>query len=313
MTELAIGALIGSYRIVGAFGDSAYRAVHEDKPQRVVIHVAPSDGWRDTALHVLRTARILEAIAHPGIARIVDRGVLPDRRPWWASDVPSGVGLFDLIARREMPAVEVAAMIHDLADVLVYAHERGVVHRALTLRSVVLATGTRAFPLAITDWGVRDTDLGVFGAPEGEAADGRGDVYALGVIGYRAATRRFPQPDASCSDVVPGLATLLARMLVSDPAARPTAIEVRALARELLAERSGDVVAEAVAEAAEQAESSSPELLAFADEASQPNEDYDARVAFPRFAKPKWTPAPPIGSESPRAESPSELVDKPRS
>jgi hypothetical protein len=113
--------------------------------------------------------------------------------------------------------------------------------------------------------------------------------------------------------VVPGLATLLARMLASDPAARPTAIEVRALARELLAERSGDVVADAVAEAAVQAEVSSPELLAFADEASQPNEDYDARVAFPRFAKPKWTPAPPIGSDSPRAESPSELVDKPRS
>ncbi len=313
MTELAIGALVGPYRIVGALGGTAYRAVHADKPRRVVIHVASADGWRDSALHVLRTARILEAIGHPGIARIVDRGVLPDRRPWWASDVPSGVGLYELIARREMPAAEVAALIHDLADVLAHAHERGVIHRALTLRSIVLATGARAFPLAITDWGVRGTDLGVYAAPEGDAGDGRSDVFALGVIGYRAATRRFPEPDASRADVVPGLATLLARMLARDPLVRPTAIEVRALARELLSERSGDVVANAVAEAAAQAETSSPELFAFADESSQPNEDYAARVAFPRFAKPKWTPAPPISSEgAAHAEIAGEIVDKPR-
>ena len=261
--ELAPGDRLGSFRVVSALGADRYAAVHVASPRRAIVHVATADGWRDTAVHVLRTARVIESLEHPGIAAIVERGVLPDRRPWWAAEVPSGVALYDLIARRAMPAGEVAELVRDVADVLAHAHARDVVHGALTLRSIVLATGERTFPLAITDWGIAARDLGVFAAPEAKR-EAPADVYALGVIAHRAATRLFPcdgEP-GDLSELPAELASQIRRMLAGDPAARPTAAELSGRAR-----------------------------------------------TFPRFARPKWTPAPPVGVV-PAAPAPG--TDKPR-
>ncbi|MGE5186610.1 MAG: hypothetical protein ACM31C_31355 [Acidobacteriota bacterium] len=250
--ELASGDRVGSFRIVAALGPARYAAVHVASPRRAIVHVAAVESWRETAVHVLRTARVIETLAHPGIAPIVERGVLPDRRPWWAAEVPSGVALYDLIARRTMPAGELAELVRDLGDVLATAHARGVIHRALTLRSIVLATGERAFPLAITDWGLQTRELGVYAAPEGDGA--AADVYAVGVIAHRAATRVFPV-DRGVGDLsaLPGeLASLITRMLALDPDARPAAAELAGRAQPFVAR------------------------------------------TFPRFSRPKWTPAPPV-------------------
>jgi serine/threonine protein kinase len=203
--------------------------------------------------------------------------------------VPSGIGLADLLARREMPPNELAMLIRDLAEVLAFAHAYGVVHRGLSLRSIVLATGPRSFPLVITDWGMRTAGLGVFAAPELTTYaefDGRADVYSLGVIAFRAATCMFPG-EGGVFDVpgVPtGLATLIARMLAIDPNERPTAAEVRALADELIAIDAGDEPT---------AVTPVPELIRFGDE-TPPTADDVVYPGGPRFGKPKWTPAPEL-------------------
>jgi serine/threonine protein kinase len=276
---LEVGDRVGSYRIVGALGPGAYRAVHVDSPRRAVVHVGPSEAWREAAVHVLRAARVIESLAHPGIAPIVERGVLDDRRSWWASEVPSGIGLYDVVARRALPSGELAALVRDVAEVLAHAHAKGFVHRALALRSIVLATGARAFPLCVTDWGVPAAEPGVFAAPEGASGDGRADVYALGVIAYRAATRRFPvdRKIDELPGVAPALATLIARMLAVDPAERPAAAEVRALAGEVGVADAGD------ARDARDTGDAGEDVVA-------------AHVAGPRFARPRWTPAPPLAA-----------------
>src|SRR5207302_9191831 len=100
--------------------------------------------------------------------------------------------------------------VRELADVLAHAHARGVTHRALTLRSVMFATGDRLAPVSVLDWGLPVDDIGIFGAPErGSAdADGRADVFALGVIAFRALTRRFPGEGAR--ETMPGVPAGLA-------------------------------------------------------------------------------------------------------
>jgi serine/threonine protein kinase len=280
---LLAGDQVGSYRVVSHLAGTTYRAVHASGSGRVLLELASSDNWREMSLLMLRAQRLVESLEHPGIARIIDRGILADRRPWIATEVPSGIGLYELIARRELPAPELAALIRDIADVLAYAHSLGVVHRALTLRSIVLATGPRNYPLSIADWGMRSGSIGVYAAPElsmHHTIDGRVDVYSLGVIAFRAATRRFPGEGGGFDvpGVPPGLGVLITRMLAIDPNERLTAPQVRALANELIT-------------------------------------NDDARDDFvhaggPRFAKPKWTPSPDVPITSERAPTASGLISK---
>jgi len=314
MDRLRVGEHIGGYRITGHVIDGTYRAV-DARGRRVVIELAPRDGWRDAAIHMLRAERVAAAIQHPGIARILERGALADGRPWLATEVPSGIGLDDLIARRRLPGVEVMTLVRDVADVLAHAHAHGIVHRALTLRSIVLATGPRDYAISISDWGLL-AETGVYAAPETRTGivDGRADVYSLGVIAYRAVTQELPS-DLGIDDVPgvsAGLATLIARMLARVVDERPTAAEVRALANELLdtgAEHAIDnVIADATREAAEAA-NAAPELISFAED-TEPNADDIIHAAGPRFGKPKWTPNPDFQITSERAPLATGEIDK---
>jgi serine/threonine-protein kinase len=218
-SDVLIGDHIGAYRVTGGGGDRGYTAAHRHTGQRVQVFVARAEVGG--ALDLFQRARMYEALPHPGFARIVDRGVLVDHRSWLAIDVPKGLPLFDLVARRPLPSSEAAQLVHDVADVLAFAHERGIQHRNLTLRSIVITTGTRAFPVAVVDFGFPGTT---------------DDIVALGTIAYRAITQLFP---ATVVEDVPGaapeLAELIARMLAKEPADRPTAAAIRDAVAQLLA------------------------------------------------------------------------------
>jgi serine/threonine protein kinase len=224
--------------------------------------------------------------------------------------VPTGVGLFDRISHEPMSPAETTTLVRDIASVLAYAHQRGIVHGALALRSVVLAQGERAFPLCILDWGMRTGDLGLFDAPERDkgSCDGRADVYSLGVIAYRAVSGVFPHgPVTDVPNAPAGLATLIARMLARDPDERPTSAEVRALASELRTSKEHDVVATSLATGSALI-AVQPELMSFADEESLGD---DVVLATPRFGAPKWTPAPPFTITSEAASTAAgEIAEK---
>lgn len=211
-----IGDHIGAYRITATLPNGAYAAVHRHQGRKVQLVVAPA---RDLVEYV----RTIQALPHPGIAGIVDRGALTDGRPWLAIEAPNGLPLFELIARRPMPSLEVAALVYNIAGVLAFAHDRGIAHGNLTLHGIVLVTGRRDLPVCISDFG-RTGD--------GTTSD---DIEALGTIAYRAVTQMFP---TAVTDAVPGaepaLADLIIRMLAQDPAERPTAAEVRAAAADLI-------------------------------------------------------------------------------
>jgi serine/threonine protein kinase len=214
--DVMIGDHIGAYRITGTLPNGAYSAVHRHQARKVQLVVA-------TARDLVEYARTIQALPHPGIATIVDRGALADGRPWLAIDVPSGLALFELIARRPMPSVEVAALIYNVAGVLAFAHDHGVAHGNLTLHSIVLVTGRRDLPVCITDLGRSGN------------GDPKDDIHALGTIAYRAVSQLFPTAVTdSVPAAEPALAELIVRMLATDPAERPTAAEVRAAAAELI-------------------------------------------------------------------------------
>jgi len=242
MTPAVERVRIGDYRLEEELTASSaartYRATHQVLPRQVVVKIACEA--RDS-IGVLREACLLAALPHCGIVRVYETGRLSDHRTWFASEIVEGLTLAGALELGPLDVAIAAGIVRDLADILSYAHQRGVVHAGLVPDHVVLTARTRGFPLCITDWSSARThdarsihawEPGPYTAPEvvrGELDD-RADVYALGAIAYRAFTGVTPDgaPITALAPQLPRqLATLVEQMLVYDRWDRPSSAEVR--------------------------------------------------------------------------------------
>jgi serine/threonine-protein kinase len=263
MTVIGSGERIGNYRIERALGrdglSCAYEAAHLVLPRRAVLRVMDVEAVDPAAVHMLREAYILEALQHPGVVRVYESGLLPDRRPWSAREHVAGSALETVLgpAARLLDRAEAVGLLRDVAGVLEHAHERGVLLCGLRPSRVLLAGRSRAFPICFTDWsGARPHDAAPerfagpaearpFAAPElvvGDPIDERTDVFAIGVLAYRLLTGAVPfedravarAPDGAtfhvpaalrCPDVPRELAALVDQMLAHAPGERPSSGE----------------------------------------------------------------------------------------
>jgi serine/threonine protein kinase len=287
---------IGDYEVddFGAPGAVRYRATHVVLPRRAVIEVFDSGEARSKAIKLMRQACVLEALHHPGVPRVYECGLL-DGRPWVAFERIEGVSLEEDTRSRKLETVEVIDMIDHVAAILADAHARGVLHRDID-PSVIYRCQSRGYPYALDGWSsacTLDTELASpvkgnprYRAPElddDRSADGRADVYALGVVAYEALVGDPPSarpPDTS--GVLTSLVQLLTAMTMNDPIARPTAAEVRRAIRDL---RDGHPF--------RAAEDADYDVECTFDEAYDQVDDVIELV--PR-AKPRWTP--PLGYEN---------------
>jgi serine/threonine-protein kinase len=146
VNELAPGDVIGGYRVAAPVAPGEYRAVHDATGRHALLEVASSEIWREAAVRMMRDARVLAALDHANIARVVQRGVAPGPRAWQAVEVPAGTTLDDVLAKRALVHAEVVAVLRDVADALAFAHARGVVHGALAPSSVWVGASADGAP-----------------------------------------------------------------------------------------------------------------------------------------------------------------------
>ena len=223
---------VTNYRILGDLGGGRFEAEHAVLPRRAVIKTIPDAlAWmKGLRVAVMREACILEALQHPGVARLYETGLFEDGRPWFACEDVEGTALSDL--RRQLGLAELVALMRDVADVLAHAHRRGIIHGGLHPDRIILTE--RAFPIVIDDWStarahdapaavpsVPRPDARRFQAPElacGDAIDDRADVYALGAIAKAALPTNAPA----------ALVRLIEQMMAADRWDRPAITEVRA-------------------------------------------------------------------------------------
>jgi len=246
---------IGNYRIDGERRRDAMSVVYEARhlvlPRRAFIKVMHEADVRPAAIQLLREACILEALEHPGIIRVFESGLLPDRKPWFAYERVEGATVGDLLANGPLDPPHAAALLCDIADILEHAHRRGVVHGSLRPDRIVVTGRMRGFPLCIADWSdarVHDTSAPVrsigpieYAAPElvkGDRIDDRVDIFSLGVIAYQALTGNLPAAgdlrsqqvltEVHCPDAPPQMTGLVDQMLAWDRFDRPSSAEVKA-------------------------------------------------------------------------------------
>ncbi|CAN5692816.1 hypothetical protein BH11MYX3_BH11MYX3_32680 [soil metagenome] len=251
---------IGEYRIERLITRTStcieYQAEHLLLPRRAVLKVmAPNV----TALPVLREACILEALQHPGVVRVYESGVLPDRRPWFARELIEGSSLAGTLAPDTNAPIDAIALLRDLTEVLAHAHHRGIVHANLRPDKIMLTSRLRGYPLCIVDWSdARAHDAAAaphtpsmaswhYTAPEviaGDAIDDRADMFSVGVIAYRLLTgvlpfegpmatardgrSQVPPTELRCPDGPRELTTMVDQMLAFDRWDRPSSSEVHA-------------------------------------------------------------------------------------
>ena len=291
---------IGNYRIDCERSRDAtgvvYEARHLVLPRRAILKVMEEKDARIAAVQLLREACILEALEHPGVVRVYESGLLPDRRPWFAHERVDGATVKDLLSGGALDPAHASALLRDLAEVLEHAHRRGVIHCGLRPDRIAVTGRTRGFPLCIVDWAdARTHDTSApppvhafpdYAAPElvnGGLLDDRADVFALGVIGYQALTGELPfdgvwiatvgdgttqhaPTETRCPEAPPELCGIIDQMLAWDRWDRPSS-------------------AEAFADLAAIAADLAPAL--------------PRAPSMVRIRRPKWTPSLPLGDGLP--------------
>ncbi|MGE3820496.1 MAG: serine/threonine-protein kinase, partial [Isosphaeraceae bacterium] len=137
--------MVGSYRLVQPLGSggmsSVFRAVHVDTGLEVALKVLPRTLAKNPVAlqRFLREARSAEALEHPSVVAIYDRGV-DQGRHYLALEFMSGGDLHDKV-KLDGPlsverTVEVAKVV---ADGLRYAAGRGVIHRDVKPANLLLS------------------------------------------------------------------------------------------------------------------------------------------------------------------------------
>ena len=204
------GQTVGAYRLERKIGEGGMAEVflgtHERLGRPAAVKVLKSGLREEMQQRFEREARLLAAIRHPDIAAVFEIGNVEDGRPYYAMEYFDGEPL-DRIVARDGPIEEglVCEVLIRLCGILQYACDRGVVHRDVKPENLLLSVDAQGVPaLKLIDFGLAKaldpaehdqltqevSLLGTLGylAPERirnpSEADIRGEVYAVGAIGY---------------------------------------------------------------------------------------------------------------------------------
>jgi serine/threonine protein kinase len=215
---------IGRYEIRGTLGQGAMGVVYRGWDTRLEMDVAikvlladPKDpATSEELLRLVREVKISRALKHPNIVSVYD--VDDDAatgRTFIVMEFIQGVPLGSLHTKKILSFQDTVTLIGHVANALDYAAQAGVVHRDIKPANILVDVDSLTPKLV--DFGVArlqganmtqaQTLLGTphYMSPEqwrGEVADGRSDLFSLGVVLYELLTSQKAFPGDSLPSIM---------------------------------------------------------------------------------------------------------------
>ncbi len=247
--ELAPGARVGPWAVTGVAGRGGMGVVYEAEradgafTRRVALKLIQGPAAQGFLLErFLSERQLLAGLDHPHIARLLDGGVTPDGRPYFAMEYVAGAPL-DRWCRGRKPALaERLRLFRQVCAAVAYAHRRLVIHRDLKPGNILV---TEAGEVKLLDFGIAGAAAEspelpggaprlltpAYASPEqraGASPSVAGDVYSLGVILHELLTGHRPGADGTLASVPRlrgDLPAILHAALHPDPATRYPSVE----------------------------------------------------------------------------------------
>src|SRR5271155_2973002 len=177
------------YRFVGALGRGGMGAVFLVEDSRLGRRVAMKvldlpDRSGALEARLVREARVLAQLEHPGIVPVHDAGSLSDGRVFYAMKYVEGRRLDQYAASRESPP-ERLRVFQKICDAVAFANDRGVLHRDLKPENVMVGPFGEVL---VMDWGVARIVGGATGQISARSASAASAVFASDSNSETAAT-----------------------------------------------------------------------------------------------------------------------------
>ena len=217
---------IGPYKILRSLGQGGMGTVflgQQETPIKRTVAVKlirpdflnPEAIWRFEQEH-----RTLALLDHPGIARILEIGKLPDDRTWIAMEYVEGLSLSDHLTQNKVPVRGRLELFLQCCRAVQYVHQKAIIHRDIKPSNLVVTTIDGVATIKLIDFGVAKqlqsqetqsylkhlmTITGFHGIPGTPAymspeqvmrgdvpLDTRSDIYSLGALLKATLTDRSP-------------------------------------------------------------------------------------------------------------------------
>lgn len=211
---------IPGYQLLGKVGKGAMATVYKARQlsldRIVAVKVLPrrSSDDQEFVARFYKEGQAAARLAHNNIVQAIDVGATPDGHHYFVMEYVEGKTLYDIMQPppvgegRNFSEAEALDISIQIAEALAHAHKRGLVHRDVKPKNVILMPGGKA---KLTDLGLA-RDVSDKQAAESEAGkaygtpyyispeqirgeidiDHRADIYSMGATLYHMVTGRPP-------------------------------------------------------------------------------------------------------------------------